>query len=131
MSNTGASANQALDVDVGTFSATQKLNGTTMQLVFTGEADAAALTLMETFLLGIHSLAQDNGVKEVALDLRKVSFMSSSCFTKMIGWVTRVREVPEPGRYRIRIQSSQSSLWQRRSLHALQCFATELITIES
>jgi len=35
------------------------------------------------------------------------------------------------GQYRIRFLSNPSILWQRRSLHALSCFAAELITIEA
>jgi hypothetical protein len=120
-----------LDVDVGTFSAKHHGENGVLSIVFTGDADAASLSAIETFLLGVHALAVARSAKEVTLDLRAVSFMSSSCFTKLIGWVTRVRELPEPGRYKITIKSSQSSLWQRRSLHALQCFATELITIQS
>ncbi len=128
---TDSNTTPLLDVDVGTFTAKQSHEKDALHLLFTGEADTAALHVIESFLQGAHALAESRGAKEVVLDLRKVNFMSSSCFTKLIGWVTRVRDTPEESRYRIRIQSNQASLWQRRSLHALQCFATELITIES
>ena len=33
--------------------------------------------------------------------------------------------------YRIRFLSNTEMLWQRRSLHALQCFASHLISVET
>lgn len=126
MSTTGA-----LDtMDIGTFKATIAADGDALEIVCGGEGDVAALPTLEAILKDAHARALAAKAASVVLDLRTVSFMNSSCFTKLIGWVTRVRELPSEGQYKIRIRSNQELLWQRRSLHALQCFAVDLITIE-
>jgi hypothetical protein len=121
----------ALSIDIGTFSAKPNFDAGPVHVVCRGEGDVAALPELEQLVKAIHDMATSSNVKEVTLDVREVSFMNSSCFTKLIAWITRVREMTSESRYRIRIKSNQQVLWQRRSLHALQCFAVDLITIES
>ena len=43
----------------------------------------------------------------------------------------QVQELPVPSQYRIVLVSSPEMHWQRRSLHALSCLATQLVTIQS
>ncbi len=120
-----------LTIGIGTFTATPTVEGSAIRIVFKGEGDIAALAALEKLVKALHAEALSTKATEVSLDVRDVSFMNSSCFTKLIGWVTRVRELATESRYKIRIKSNQQVLWQRRSLHALQCFAVDLITIES
>jgi hypothetical protein len=47
-----------------------------------------------------------------------------------VSWIGEVSDLTA-GQYRIRFLSNPSILWQRRSLHALSCFAAELVTIEA
>ncbi len=122
---------QDLSIDIGTFTAKPILDAGVIHVVCKGEGDVAALPKVEQLVKALHDQATTQKVAEVTLDVRDVSFMNSSCFTKLIGWITRVREMAAESRYRIRIKSNQQVLWQRRSLHALQCFAVDLITIES
>jgi hypothetical protein len=69
------------------------------------------------------------GIPEVQIDLRELEFMNSSCFKSFVSWISEVSELTS-GHYRIRFLSNPSILWQHRSLHALSCFAAELVTIE-
>ncbi len=119
-----------IDIDLGTFAAKHGATTERAELVFSGDADAAALMPLETFLHAAHDHAVASGYKQVFIDLHALSFMNSSCFTKIIGWVARVRDMPAESRYHIRIRSNQALLWQRRSLQGLQCFATDLISLE-
>jgi hypothetical protein len=118
-------------IDVGTFKAKSSVDGSTIQVVCSGEGDSSTLSALEALLEAVHGKAVDAKAAAVVVDLRQVSFMNSSCFTKLIGWVTRVRGMEEAARYQIRLRSNQEILWQRRSLQALKCFAVDLITIES
>jgi hypothetical protein len=118
-------------IDIGTFSAGWAVQGGNIEVSIAGEADAAALGHLEEILAALHASACDRHVKEVVVDLRKLVFMSSSCLTKVIAWVNRVRVLDETDRYAIRLLSDQTLLWQKRSLHALQCFAAGVISLQT
>jgi hypothetical protein len=69
-------------------------------------------------------------VSEVVVDFRTLDFMNSSCFKAFLDWIARIQELPYDQVYKIRFLSTESILWQRRSLRALQCFAPKLIELE-
>ncbi|AKV04211.1 hypothetical protein AKJ09_10874 [Labilithrix luteola] len=81
-------------------------------------------------LASLHEKAQALGVASVAIDLTQLEFMNSSCFKAFVSWIDRVQQMDAQKQYRIRFVSNPAILWQRRSLHALQCFAAELISID-
>src|SRR5262249_35498602 len=92
-----------LAIDIGTFTTKHTIEPGAIQIVCKGEGDIAALPRLEQFVRALHDVATASKVGEVTLDVREVSFMNSSCFTKLIGWITRVREMASESRYRIRI----------------------------
>ena len=95
-----------------------------------GTADLRVTDSVEAILSRVHQSALELGIAEVRMDLRELEFMNSSCFKSFVSWISEVSDLPS-GQYRIRFLSNPSILWQRRSLHALSCFAAELITIEA
>jgi hypothetical protein len=95
-----------------------------------GTADLRVTDSVEAILSRVHQKAMELGIPEVRMDLRELEFMNSSCFKSFVSWISEVSDLPA-GQYRIRFLSNPSILWQRRSLHALSCFAAELITIEA
>lgn len=95
-----------------------------------GTADLRVTDSVEAILNRVHQKAMELGIVEVHMDLRELEFMNSSCFKSFVSWISDVSELPT-GQYRIRFLSNPSILWQRRSLHALSCFAAELVTIEA
>jgi hypothetical protein len=95
-----------------------------------GTADLRVTDSVEAILSRVHQKAMELGIPEVRMDLRELEFMNSSCFKSFVSWISEVSDLPS-GQYRIRFLSNPSILWQRRSLHALSCFAAELITIEA
>ena len=95
-----------------------------------GTADLRVTESIEAILMRVHQTALELSIVEVRMDLRDLEFMNSSCFKSFVSWISDVSEMTA-GQYRIRFLSNPSILWQRRSLHALSCFAAELVTIEA
>ena len=95
-----------------------------------GTADLRVTDSVEAILTRVHQKALELSIPEVRVDLRELEFMNSSCFKSFVSWISEVSDLTA-GQYRIRFLSNPSILWQRRSLHALSCFAAELVTIEA
>lgn len=95
-----------------------------------GTADLRVTDSVEAILNRVHQKALELAIPEVQVDLRELEFMNSSCFKSFVSWISEVSDLTA-GQYRIRFLSNPSILWQRRSLHALSCFAADLVTIEA
>lgn len=95
-----------------------------------GTADLRVTDSVEAILTRVHQKALELHISEVQMDLRDLEFMNSSCFKSFVSWISEVSDLTA-GQYRIRFLSNPRILWQRRSLHALSCFAAELVTIEA
>jgi len=112
------------------FSATVIHVGDDIILEMTGNADVAAKQHLAPLLQSLHERAKQLGVTRVQVDIRKLAFMNSSCLKDLISWLDRARLEPA-GSYRIVFLSSANQHWQKRSLHALSCFARDLVTVEA
>ena len=112
------------------FSATAIHVGDDIILEMTGNADVAAKQHLAPLLQSLHERAKQLGVTRVQVDIRKLAFMNSSCLKDLISWLDRARLEPA-GSYRIVFLSSANQHWQKRSLHALSCFARDLVTVEA
>lgn len=100
-----------------------------VRLVFTGNADGKAIQPLEDLLEKLHPEVVRLGAKKVTVDFLNLEFMNSSCFKSFVAWISKVQEETE--QYRVTFLSNPDTLWQRRSLHALSCFAADLISIET
>lgn len=107
---------------------TEELSAVHMRLA--GDANMNAVEGLGKFLTEVHAVAILRRASEVVVDLRQLEFMNSACFKKVVTWITRVEEVEADSRYRIRFRSNPKIHWQRRSLHALQMFAIELVSVD-
>ncbi len=96
-----------------------------------GNADLRAREPLESLLGRVDAEARRLRVAEVEVDLRDLEFMNSSCFKSFVSWIGRVQDLEPEMQYRIRFVSNPSMHWQQRSLHALRCFAVELVSIET
>jgi hypothetical protein len=112
------------------FSATASYSGKDLTVYFNGNADMRTKSTLDALLVKVHSEAQRLGVEEVIIDFHALEFMNSSCFKSFVSWISEVRDLDPQEQYRIRFLSKPELLWQRRSLHALRCFAVDLITID-
>lgn len=102
----------------------------TLTLRLSGDASLNVGDRVDAILKEVHAEAKRRKTKLVVIDLGKLEFMNSSCFKVFVTWISSARELPAAEQYRIRFLSNPAMYWQRRSLLALQCFASELITIE-
>jgi hypothetical protein len=103
----------------------------TLTVIMTGTADLRVQDQLSEFLVTIDKLCTEAGVAEVTVDVQKLEFMNSACFKAFVSWIGRLQDREEAHQYRIRFLSDPRMLWQRRSLHALSCFAADLISIET
>lgn len=110
------------------FSAETSLNSDELRIKLTGSADARAVEPLSNLLPKIHAEAMRLGTKRVVVDFLELEFMNSSCFKSFVTWISMVEEATE--KYRVTFLSNPGMLWQRRSLHALSCFAADLVSIE-
>lgn len=114
----------------GELSASASLDGGAVKVLFSGTADMRVNEMLSGFLSAVHGEALRLGVREVSISFRDLEFMNSSCFKSFVVWISEVRELPQEKQYAIRFLSQPGMLWQRRSLHALRCFAVDLISID-
>jgi len=113
------------------FSASAELSGAALTLALTGNADLNAKESLDALLPRVHEEAQRAAATEVIVDFRELEFMNSSCFKSFVTWINEVQELAPEKQYKIRLLSKPEMHWQRRSLHALRCFAVDVITIET
>lgn len=107
------------------------LDGQTIAVTLAGTAEMAAVDPLRTICERLHATALEQRIREVRVDLTNLEFMSSSCFKCLVTWIGEIRDLDPAAQYKLHLRSSAAHLWQRRSLHVLQTFATELVTIES
>jgi hypothetical protein len=97
----------------------------------TGDANMAAVERVGAALALVHEQAVSKRCTEVVVDVRQLEFMNSACFKKFVTWIALVEAVEAEARYGIRFLSNPKMHWQRRSLHALHCFALELVSVDT
>jgi hypothetical protein len=103
-------------------------DGITMRI--TGNADSRVKDSLQELLLRTHAELQTQRLSRATVDLRALEFMNSSCFKAFVYWLAEARNLGPDKQYRIHFLANQQIHWQRRSLHALSCFAAELVQIE-
>jgi hypothetical protein len=121
----------AVSMEAADFSATAETQEQTVSARLVGTADLNVKRALDEFLVKLHATAQAAHAAEVVMDFRSLKFMNSSCLKGLVTWICAVQELPVPNQYRIVLVSSPEMHWQRRSLHALSCLATQLVTIQS
>jgi hypothetical protein len=123
----------SLDLPVlsnGELVATVKLDATTVHVGLDGKADTDSLNGLHDLLEKLHAEALRLRVTEVVFDFQRLAFMSSSGVKAFVNLIMRAQGTQAEQRYRLRFRSNPDLRWQKRSLHALTCFAPELITVE-
>lgn len=113
------------------FTAEASLREGVLVVTLTGNADLNVKAQLDEFLSGVHAEAERRGLSDVEVDVRRLEFMNSSCLKCLVGWISRIQDEPPGRQYRVAFQSSPSLFWQRRSLHALSCLATELVSVHT
>jgi len=118
-------------VRMGEFAGTASLAEGQIHVRLEGNGDLNAKPAFESFLPRVHQEALTHGVSEVVVDLRTLEFMNSSCFKDVVSWICEVQDLEADKQYQIRFRSNPGFHWQRRSLHVLKTFATDLVHVDS
>ena len=113
------------------FSADVAQSERSLTVTIAGNADLNVKTQLDRFLAMVHTDAQRLGLEEVTVDFRRLDFMNSSCLKCLVSWITRIQDLPAANQYKLTFVSSPAMYWQKRSLHALSCLASDLVTVQS
>jgi anti-anti-sigma regulatory factor len=95
--------------------------GAVLRLV--GSADTIATPELAALLQTLHGELIAKALPEIVVDLRDLDFMAATCVRELVHWI-------EGARYKIRLRSNPTIVWQRHALPALSCFDTTLVTVE-
>ena len=99
-------------------------------LRLSGSADMSTRRPLEALIGRLHGRLETGQFSSIRVDLRQLEFMSAASFNALVGWLSLIHDMPVEKRYRILFCSNPHIRWQRRSLGALQCFATDVVSIE-
>lgn len=116
--------------DHPSFSSRVTRSGDTLNLVLEGDANMDTVDQMGRILEELHQAARGEATSVAVVDVRGLEFMNSSCFKKFVTWIGQLQELAEAA-YKVRFLSDPRMHWQRRSLHVLQCFAPDLVSVET
>jgi len=112
------------------FEASATLDGVA-ELRLSGSADTTIVPKLSSLVEALHGKLVAASHHHVVVNIRSLEFMNASCFNVFVTWIGLVHEL-EPGRrYQLRFQTNTAIPWQRRSLHTLSCFATDLVVVEA
>ncbi len=81
------------------------------------------------FFKSVHEAALKSGLKELAVDVRGLSFVNSSAIRLFIDWAIWVSQATSGG-YRLRFVRNPSVTWQRVSFPAIVQLATAHVVLE-
>jgi hypothetical protein len=112
------------------FSAEAHVSEKAFNIKLVGNADLNVKVQLDRFIASVHEEALRAKADEVTVDLRRLEFMNSSCLKSFVWWISTVQDLTPGTHYRITFLSSPSMYWQRRSLNALACLATELVSVQ-
>jgi len=95
-----------------------------------GVAEISTGDRLVKYLDELHRWLADDGASQVIMDLTRLERMNTACLRSFVSWIQRLRELPRGAQYRVCFRSNSQLPWQRRSMDALKCFATDLISVE-
>ena len=107
------------------------VNRGSIDVKLVGTAESSSVDPLGTYLRQLHETAVSSKAREVVVDLRALEFMNSSCFKKLVTWMSSLQDTPAESQYNVRFVSDERKHWQSRSLGALACFAVDLIRLEN
>ena len=103
----------------------------TVEVQLIGSSNAAVLAPLRELVEQVHGAVCAGPGTVAVIDLTSLEFMTAACFNVFVVWIELINELPPERRYQLRFRSSPAMPWQRRSLHTLACFATDLVVIDA
>jgi anti-anti-sigma regulatory factor len=96
------------------------------RVVLTGTADAEIAPRLQAWLLEVH--AEGPHQPELVVDLERLELMSAGCIKGFVALIEAIQQGATS--YRVRFVPNRAAAWQLRSLAALACLASNLVTID-
>ena len=87
--------------------------------------------VLGTFFAALHRSVTADGLPEVSVDVRHLTFVNSSAIRLFVDWATWVRNASPAESYVIRFRTDRRITWQRTSFSVLQSLAPGAIVIDS
>lgn len=103
--------------------------GEVVELRLIGSSTTGVATPLQVLVDRLHDAVCEAMIQHVVVDMVALEFMNAGCFNVFVTWLGRIIELDPARRYRLRFIANANIRWQRRSLHTLSCFATELVDI--
>lgn len=100
-------------------------------LTCSGSAESDSFEALTAALDSLHAKTLESSGQAVVVDLRTLSFATSSCLKVFVSWLQRVQELEDPQRYKVQFKSNAKHAWQRRSLAALRAFASGVVEVQT
>jgi hypothetical protein len=95
-----------------------------------GDIDQASpKTFLAPFLEKVHAAAQDEGLREVKVDIVGLHFLNSSAVKEIIGWLLRRNHIPAAKKYVVEFIYDSSILWQRVSMPTLSQLDPDFVVL--
>ena len=86
--------------------------------------------VLSTFFAALHRSVTSDGIAEITVDVRHLTFVNSSAIRLFVDWATWVRNAPPDEAYVIRFRTDRRITWQRTSFSVLQTLAPNAIVID-
>ncbi|HTA91562.1 MAG TPA: hypothetical protein VK745_18390 [Polyangiaceae bacterium] len=87
--------------------------------------------VLSTFFAALHRSVTSDGLAEISVDVRHLTFVNSSAIRLFVDWATWVRNASPAESYVIRFRTDRRITWQRTSFSVLQSLAPKAIIIDS
>ena len=87
--------------------------------------------VLSPFFAALHEAVQKDGLSEVSVDVRQLTFVNSSAIRLFVDWATRLSNADLAERYVVRFRTDRRITWQRTSFLVLQSLAPGAIVIDS
>jgi hypothetical protein len=83
------------------------------------------------FFASLHRAVSLDGLPEISVDVRHLTFVNSSAIRLFVDWATWVRSANPGEGYVIRFRTDRRITWQRTSFSVLQSLAPRSIVVDS
>jgi hypothetical protein len=95
-----------------------------------GDIDQASpKTFLAPFFDAIHAAAEDEGLREVKVDILGLHFLNSSAVKEIIGWLLRRNHLPAGKKYVVEFIYDSSILWQRVTMPTLSQLDPDFVVL--
>jgi hypothetical protein len=117
-----------VEIQTPHFSTRCQLGGRAITVSMRGNADSDMKSGLESVLRDLDREAKVHAVSEVVFNMTELYFMTSSCISTLVRWMSGVSQAELP--YTVLFRTNPSLPWQRRALGPLCTLAPGLARVD-